>query len=55
MLPAAGALASAAEVGVLGTGDGLKTLDAVAPTSQPTFTISPSFDDFETAYSEVTP
>lgn len=39
-----------AEVVLLNTGDGLKTLDAVAPTSTPTFTISPSYDDFETAY-----
>ena len=54
-LLAEGAIDPAAEVVLLNTGDGLKTLDAVAPTSQPTFTISPSFDDFETAYSEVTP
>ncbi len=39
-----------AEVVLLNTGDGLKTLDAVAPTSQPTFTISPSYDDFEANY-----
>lgn len=39
-----------AEVVLLNTGDGLKTLDAVAPTSQPTFTISPSYDDFENNY-----
>lgn len=39
-----------AEVVLLNTGDGLKTLDAVAPTSQPTFTISPSYDDFENTY-----
>lgn len=39
-----------AEVVLLNTGDGLKTLDAVAPTSQPTFTISPSYDDFENHY-----
>jgi threonine synthase len=42
-----------AEVVLLNTGDGLKTLDAVAPTSTPTFTISPSYDDFETAYTGV--
>ncbi|MBK9741220.1 MAG: threonine synthase [Actinobacteria bacterium] len=41
-----------AETVLLNTGDGLKTLDAVAPTSQPSFMISPSFDDFETRYSE---
>ena len=39
-----------AEVVLLNTGDGLKTLDAVAPTSKPTFTISPSYDDFESHY-----
>ena len=42
-----------AEVVLLNTGDGLKTLDAVAPTSQPTFTISPSYEDFETHYAGV--
>ena len=39
-----------AEVVLLNTGDGLKTLDAVAQTSKPTFTISPSYDDFESHY-----
>ena len=39
-----------AEVVLLNTGDGLKTLDAVAPSSTPTFTISPSYDDFESHY-----
>ncbi len=39
---------------MLNTGDGLKTLDAVAPSSGPTFTISPSYDDFENHYTEVT-
>jgi threonine synthase len=43
-----------AEVVLLNTGDGLKTLDAVAPTSQPTFTISPSYDEFEANYAGVT-
>jgi threonine synthase len=43
-----------AEVVLLNTGDGLKTLDAVAPTSQPTFTISPSYDDFEANYAGAT-
>jgi threonine synthase len=52
-LLAEGLIDPAAEVVLLNTGDGLKTLDAVAPTSQPTLTISPSYDDFETAYSEV--
>jgi len=53
-LLAGGVLDPDAETVLLNTGDGLKTLDAVAPTSQPTFTISPSFDDFETHYAEVT-
>jgi len=42
-----------AEVVLLNTGDGLKTLDAVAPTSGPTITVSPSYDEFEAAYTEV--
>ncbi len=53
-LLAEGLIDPAAETVLLNTGDGLKTLDAVAPTSQPTFTISPSFDDFEAHYTEVT-
>ena len=53
-LLAEGSIDPAAEVVLLNTGDGLKTLDAVAPTSQPTITISPSYDEFETAYAEVT-
>jgi threonine synthase len=52
-LLARGLVDPAAEVVLLNTGDGLKTLDAVAPTSTPTFTISPSFDDFEKHYEEV--
>ena len=32
---------------LLTTGDGRKTLDAVAPTSTPTLTIGPSYDDVE--------
>lgn len=48
-----GLIDPAAEVVLLNTGDGLKTLDAVAPTSGPTITVSPSYDDFEAAYSEV--
>ncbi|MEI7453501.1 MAG: threonine synthase [Actinomycetes bacterium] len=43
-----------AEVVLLNTGEGLKTLDAVAPTSGPTISISPSYDDFEAAYKEIT-
>lgn len=43
-----------AEVVLLNTGEGLKTLDAVAPTSGPTISISPSYDDFEVAYKEIT-
>jgi threonine synthase len=53
-LLAEGLIDPEAEVILLNTGDGLKTLDAVAPTSQPTFTISPSYDDFETHYAGVT-
>ena len=53
-LLAEGSIDPSAEVVLLNTGDGLKTLDAVAPTSQPTITISPSYDEFETAYAEVT-
>lgn len=48
-----GAIDPSAEVVLLNTGEGLKTLDAVAPTCGPTITVSPSYDDFETAYSEV--
>jgi threonine synthase len=39
-----------AEVVLLNTGDGLKTLDAVAPTCQPTMTIAPSYAAFDAAY-----
>ena len=53
-LLAQGLIDPQAEVVLLNTGDGLKTLDAVAPTSQPTFTISPSYDDFEANYSGAT-
>lgn len=42
-----------AELVLLNTGDGLKTLDAVAPTARPTFTISPSYDDFESTCARV--
>lgn len=50
-LLAEGSIDPEAEVVLLNTGDGLKTLDAVAPTSVPTFTISPAYADFESAYS----
>ena len=46
-LLADGRLDPGAETVLLNTGDGLKTLDAVAPVSQPTVTIAPSWDDFE--------
>lgn len=49
-----GLVDAAAEVVLLNTGDGLKTLDAVQPTCGPTFSIAPSFDDFEAAYAGVT-
>ncbi len=52
-LLAEGLVDPASEVVLLNTGDGLKTLDAVAATSQPTFTISPSYDEFEAHYAEV--
>ena len=52
-LLAEGLIDPQAEVVLLNTGDGLKTLDAVAPTSNPTFTISPSYDDFETNFAGV--
>jgi threonine synthase len=53
-LLADGLIDPAAEVVLLNTGDGLKTLDAVAPTAIPTFTISPSYDDFTTHYAGAT-
>lgn len=45
----AGQLDPAAETVVLNTGDGLKTLDAVAPSARPLATISPRIDDFRKA------
>jgi threonine synthase len=48
-LLAAGQLDPDAETVLLNTGDGLKTLDAVAPTCGPTVTLPPSTDSF-TAY-----
>jgi threonine synthase len=44
-----GQLDPAAETVVLNTGDGLKTLDAVAPTTGPTATIRPTLDAFRAA------
>jgi threonine synthase len=44
-----GQLDPAAETVVLNTGDGLKTLDAVAETTGPTATIKPSLDAFRAA------
>ena len=49
-----GLIDPAAETVLLNTGDGLKTLDAVAPTSLPTITVSGSYDDFEAQYSALT-
>ena len=46
-LLAAGALDPGAQTVLLNTGDGLKTIDAVAPAVGPAATIAPSFDDFE--------
>lgn len=43
------------EVVLLNTGDGLKTLDAVAPVCPPTLTVTPGFDAFEAAYAELRP
>jgi threonine synthase len=48
-LLAAGRLDPDAETVVLNTGDGLKTLDAVAPVVGPTATIRPSLDEFRSA------
>lgn len=48
-LLAEGRLDPAAETVVLNTGDGLKTLDAVAPTTGPSATIRPTLDSFREA------
>ena len=48
-LLAEGALDPAAETVILNTGDGLKTLDAVAPVAKPTATIRPSLEAFRAA------
>ena len=42
----AGTLDPDAETVILNTGDGLKTLDAVAPVASPTVTIAPRYGDF---------
>ncbi len=48
-LLAEGALDPDAETVILNTGDGLKTLDAVAPVARPTVTIPPSLEAFRSA------
>ncbi|MGC0422412.1 threonine synthase [Embleya sp. AB8] len=48
-LLASGALDPDAETVVLNTGDGLKTLDAVTPTTGPTATIRPTLESFRKA------
>jgi threonine synthase len=49
VLLASGQLDPEAETVILNTGDGLKTLDAVAPVAQPTATIAPSLGAFRAA------
>nr|BFE84072.1 hypothetical protein GCM10020093_066730 [Planobispora longispora] len=49
-LVAEGRLDPDAETVVLNTGDGLKTLDAVAAQARPTAVIRPSLDAFRTAF-----
>jgi threonine synthase len=44
-----GQLDPSEETVVLNTGDGLKTLDAVAPNARPTATIRPSLEAFRAA------
>ena len=44
-----------AETVLFNTGDGLKTIDAMAPTSGPTVSIAPSYDAFEAALNDVSP
>jgi len=48
-LLASGLLVPDAETVILNTGDGLKTLDAVAPVAKPTATIKPSLESFREA------
>jgi threonine synthase len=50
-----GALDPGAETVLFNTGDGLKTIDAMAPTSGPTVTIEPTYDAFEAALNEKVP
>jgi len=44
-----GQLDPAAETVAINTGDGLKTLDAVAPTTRPSAIIRPTLDSFREA------
>ncbi len=50
-----GALDPGAETVLFNTGDGLKTIDAMAPTSGPTVSIQPTYDAFESALNEAVP
>ncbi len=50
-----GALDPGAETVLFNTGDGLKTIDAMAPTSGPTVSIEPTYEAFETALNEAVP
>ncbi len=50
-----GAIDPGAETVLFNTGDGLKTIDAMAPTSGPTVDIPPTYDAFETALNEAVP
>jgi threonine synthase len=50
-----GALDPGAETVLFNTGDGLKTIDAMAPTSGPTVSIDPTYEAFESALNEAVP
>ena len=50
-----GALDPGAETVLFNTGDGLKTIDAMAPTSGPTVSIEPTYDAFEAALNAAVP
>ncbi|HEX4017276.1 MAG TPA: threonine synthase [Frankiaceae bacterium] len=50
-----GTLDPAAETVLFNTGDGLKTIDAMAPTSGPTVSIEPTYEAFESALNEAVP
>ncbi len=50
-----GALDPGAETVLFNTGDGLKTIDAMAPTSGPTVSIDPTYEAFEAALNEAVP